>query len=320
MPGVEKVRPNFGYGGRVTIVLPDASATHEKRFERAPFRWVTADYLDTVGTPLKQGRGFTAEEVQAKAPVLIVSESTARSLWPDEDALGKTLRAERPRRDGSTEIVLPAAQVVGVARDAQTWNVGEIPPLFFYAPGESNEWMDTSLLVRTTGDAASLKEPVRKETLALEPVLRLDTLTMEESMAKDNKVTETRSVSDLATALGGLALVLAALGIYGVMAFSVAGRTREIGIRVALGATASTVQVMVIKQGMTLVLFGVVIGLPPAIAVSQIMKSMLFGLSAIDAATYGGIACLLAIVALLACYLPARRAATVDPMIALRHE
>jgi macrolide transport system ATP-binding/permease protein len=315
LPGVQMVSPNQRYDGPATITLPG-----DKQIDRALFRWVSSNYLETVGTPLARGRGFTGEEAMAKAPVLIVSETTARNLWPNENPLGKTLRLERSLRDGGRQIIFPAAQVVGVARDAQSEGAGFIPPLLLYAPQVPDDCMDTSILARTTGAAAATKELARKEAFALEPVLRFRTATMEEQIANDPLIVGARVASGLATALGGLALLLAAIGIYGVVAFSVAERTREIGIRMALGAQAINTQALVLKQGMWLVLTGVLIAAPVSVAVSQVLRSMLFGLSAIDPATYGGVALLLAVVAVLACLSPARRAVRVDPMTALRCE
>jgi len=321
LPGVEKVSAYFGFGGRATIILPGEQGANERRFEPAPFRWVSAEYFATVGTRLLQGRDFTPEEARTHAPVVIVSEATARNLWPNENPLGKTLRAERRVRNGNTKIELPAAQVIGVAHDAWTSGVGKIPPLFFYAPSIAQKWeMEASFLARTTREAASMRKQVQKEMLTLEPVLRLNSYTMEEGIAGDGKVIQARTMSELTTALGALALALAAIGIYGVLAFSVAQRTREIGIRMALGAQAREVQMLVVKQAMTLVLLGILLGAPVSFAVTQALQNMLLGLSAADPITYSAIAALLALVALLACWLPARRAAQVDPMIALRHE
>jgi predicted permease len=315
LPGVQMVSPNQGNGELATITLPG-----DRQIDRALFHGVSSNYLETVGTPLAQGRGFTGEEAQANAPVLIVSETTARNLWPNENPIGKTLRLERRMRDGGLQIIFPAAQVIGVSHDAQSAGIGFIPPLLLYAPQVTTDCMDASILARTTGAAVAMKELARKEAFDLEPVLRFDTATMEEFIAKDPLIVGAGLTSGLAAALGGLALLLAAIGIYGVMAFSVAERTREIGVRMALGAQSRNTQVLVVKQGMTLVLIGVLIAAPLSVAVTQVMRSMLFGLSAIDPATYGGVALLLAVVALLACWGPARRAARVDPMTALRCE
>ncbi len=317
LPGVQSVSPERGSGGRASLSLPGVDGASETRFDGVPFYRVTNNYLETIGTPVLQGRGFTAEDAQAKAPVVIVSESAARNLWPNENPLGKTFRVERPLRAGS-EIVFPAAQVIGVARDNQIYRVGQTPPLLFYAPTTVAGDLDMALLVRTARDAASMKEQVRKATFALEPVLRLGVHTKEEEIADNQRVSETRAASGLAAALGGLALLLAALGLYGVMAFSVAQRTREIGIRIALGAKGRDVLALVLKQGLRLALLGVALGVAGSLAVTRMMRSLLFGLSAADPAAYAGVALLLIAVALVACWIPARRAAKVDPMVALR--
>jgi putative ABC transport system permease protein len=281
---------------------------------------VTAEYLDTIGTPIILGRGFTAEEVEARIPVIIVSLSTARNLWPDENPVDKTMRVERMMSDGSVCLIMPVAKVIGVARDSQVYLAGHVPPLLLYAPQPPLIDEYSQLLVRTARDAADMKELARKEALAQEPGLILSVGTMEAVFGETSNINSARIASELAIVLGGLALMLATLGLYGVMAFSVAQRTREIGVRMAMGAQAGQVQMLVIAQGMRLVLIGVLIGVPISMAVAQVVKSMLFGLSSRDPVTYVGAAALLAIAGLMACSMPARRAAKVDPMIALRYE
>jgi predicted permease len=319
LPGVQSVSLDRQFDGRTTITLLDEPGTSPKQFAGVPVEAIPANYLDTVGTPLTQGRGFTTEEVNAKAQVVIISESTARNLWPGQSPLGKTLRIERPVPEGN-DVIIPIAQVIGVARDNQIYRVGQTPPLFFYRPQAAPGEMDTALLVRTSVDAASLKQLARKEAYGLEPVLRLWVSTFEENIAKDRSVLSTQAASHGATFLGSLALLLASIGIYGVMSWSVAQRTREIGIRMALGAQGHNVLTLVLQQGMKLVLVGVVIGLPASIAVTRVITSMLFGVSATDPVTFGIVTALLTSVALLACYIPARRATKVDPLVALRYE
>jgi len=325
LPGVQSVCPQADLGGQARIILPDkrgpgGQVAPGNQFEQVPFQWAPANYLDTIGTPLVLGRGFTVEEVESQIPVIIVSQSTAHNLWPGENPLDKTIRVEQRMSDSGICVIMPVAKVIGVARDNQIYRPGHIPPLFFYAPRTPFIGVYHQLLARAAHDAASVKELARKEALALEPNLRLSIGTMEAVFGETSSINRARVASELAIALGSLALLLATLGLYGVMAFAVAQRTREIGVRMALGARASHVQTLVIAQGMRLVLIGVSIGVPISMAVSKVVKSMLFGLSARDPVTYGAVTLLLAITGLMACWIPARRAAKVNPMIALRCE
>jgi predicted permease len=325
LPGVQSVCPQADSGGLVKIILPDERGpggreTAGMQFAGVPFQWVTAKYLDTIGTPVILGRGFTVEEVEGKVPVIIVSQLTAQNLWPGDNPIDKTLRVEGRLEDGKTGVIMSRARVIGVARDNQIYLAGHIPPLFFYAPQPPGIKEIRQLLVRTADDAAGMRELTRKEAIAHEPGLRISVGTMEGIYGETSKLNRARIASELAIVLSSLALLLATLGLYGVMSFSVAQRTREIGVRRALGAQVSHVQMLVIAQGMKLVLIGVIMGVPISMMVSQVMKSMLFGLSTIDPATYGGAVVLLTIAGLMACWIPARRAAKVDPMIALRTE
>ena len=318
LPGVKSVSLDRGFTFDGMITLLDQGRSGPTQYSSVPIDGIPSTYLDTIGTPLAVGRGFTAEEVDAPAPVLIVSESTARTLWPGENALGKLLRIEKPTRDGGTEMIFSSAQVVGVARDNQIYRSGETPSLIVYVPAAKPGEMDTTVLVRTTTDAAGLKDRARAEAYAVEPVLRLLVNTFEEKIAGQQTIMS--AASHGATALGTLALMLAIIGLYGVMAWSVVQRTREIGIRMALGAQARNVVALVLRQGMKLVLIGVLIGIPLSLAATQVLSSMLIGLTTTDVLTIGLVTALLIGVTMLACYLPARRATRVDPLETLRYE
>jgi len=318
LPGVQSVSLDREFVGRGIVTLLDQGGTGPKQYSNVPVEEIPSTFLDTIGTPLVLGRAFIADEVNAHTPVLIVSESTARSLWPGEIALGKLLRIEKPVRDGGTRMIFSSAQVVGVARDNQMYQSGETPPLFIYVPGATPGEMDTTVLVRTTTDAAALKDLARRQAYAVEPVLRLFVNTFAERIAREQGIMS--AASHGATVLGVLALMLAVIGLYGVMAWSVVQRTREIGIRMALGAQAHNVLALVLKQGMKLVLIGVIIGIPTSLAVARLLSSMLIGLTTSDALTIGVVTALLVGVTLLACYLPARRATRVDPLETLRYE
>ena len=318
LPGVKSVSLDREFNGRGIVTLLDQGGSGPKQYSNVPVDEIPSRFLDTIGTPLVLGRGFTVDEVNAHTPVLIVSESTARNLWPGENALAKLLRIEQPRRDGSTEMIFSSAQVVGVARDNQMYRSGETPPLLVYVPGAAPGEMDTTVLVRTTNDAAALKDLARREAYAVEPVLRLFVKTFEEKIAREQGIMS--AASHGATALGTLALLLAVIGLYGVMAWLVVQRTREIGIRMALGAQAHNVLLLVMTQGMKLVLIGLLIGIPASLAVTRLLSSMLVGLTTTDALTIAVVTALLTGVTLLACYLPARRATRVDPLETLRYE
>ncbi|MBO0859291.1 MAG: ABC transporter permease [Chloracidobacterium sp.] len=315
MSGVQSVilgaSPLRGTG---VVTLPDVDVYDLTGRQRDNGYSVSPGFFATAGIQLTRGREFTEEEARAGAQVVVVSESTARRLWPGGDSIGKTLRVQ----SGEASHV---AQVVGVARDAQTWRFGQIPPVFAYIPLVQRQWQDLSVLVRTSRDANEIKPLVRAAAREMEPTLRLWMETPEEEFANSKwGYLVTKMASQLASALGLLALLLAAIGVHGVMAYSVSQRTREIGIRIALGASRRDAMRLVLGQGLRLVGIGAALGLAGGAAISRASSIMFYGLSPLDPITYLSVALLLAAVAVLAIYLPARRASTVDPMVALRHE
>jgi predicted permease len=278
----------------------------------ADYAYVSSDYFKSIGLPLLKGRDFQPSDMRAGnyfAPnsVAIVDEELARRFWPNGDALGAGISWNR---EG------PWATVVGIVATAQLKDLAEESKGTFYLPAYFGS---STLVLRASGDPRPLTQAIREQVLAVDknqPVY--DIKTMDERVAL---TLETRRFAVVLLGIfGGLALLLAAIGLYGVLAFAVSQRTREIGIHMALGAQVRDVLSMVIKQGMSLVLFGVVLGVAGSLALTRAMRSLLFEVSATDPATFALVPLLLAIVGFIACYIPAHRATKVDPLVALRYE
>lgn len=268
-------------------------------------------YFETLGIPLQSGREFTLDEDKEETRVVIVNESFARRFFPGQNAVGKRLRQGGPD--------FPFWEIIGVARDSKYFSLGEDAQPFVYFPLARDYKGDAALLLRTSGDAQSLLNAVRHEVRQLDANLPLyDVKTLREHLRLS--LFPLRAGAWIAGSFALLALLLAGLGIYGVMSYATAQRTRELGIRIALGAQSSDVWRLVLRQGLILALLGLALGLAGAFGVTRLMTSVLYGVSATDAATFTSVTLLLALVVLLACWIPARRATKVDPMVALRCE
>ncbi len=281
--------------------------------DQRPVAWissVTHDYFRTMGMRLIAGREFTEHDNGNAAKVVIISEATARRHFPNEDPIGKRIGNGRP--DGWREII-------GVTADVKHFGLNQDARVSMFVPHGLRPTRRMNIVVRTAGDPISLSSALRGAVSAMDKNLAVSNLRAMEEIAAQSIGGE-RFTLLLLSVFAGLALLLSAAGIYGVMSYAVAQRTREIGVRMALGAEAGSVLRLVIGQGMLLALIGVGIGLAGSLALSRLMKTMLFGVSATDPLTFIGVGALLALVALVACYVPARRAAKVDPMIALRYE
>jgi predicted permease len=270
---------------------------------------VWSRYFETMGIPLLEGRDFTIRDGQTR--VAIVNETFARRFWPGQSAVGRRLRQGGPGND--------FWEIVGVVKDSKFGSIGEDPRLFIYFPIDRYYEGAAAFVARTTGEPQNLISAIRHEVGQLDANLPVyDAKTMSEHMRFS--LFPLRAGAWAAGIFALLALGLTGLGIYGVMSYAVSQRTRELGIRMALGAEMSDVLRLVIRQGMALALIGLALGLAGALALTRLMKSVLVGVSATDAVTFIGVMLLLAVVVLIACYVPARRATKVDPIVALRHE
>jgi putative ABC transport system permease protein len=267
-------------------------------------------YFETAGVRLVGGRGFTAADDERTRPVCVVNESLARHYFPEGDAVGHRLVVDEEH----------PWEIVGVTADVKNEDLDERAEWEFYRPLRQDAWRTMALVARTDGtDAAALAPALRGAVRSLDAGLPVyNVRTMPEIV--DEAVSPKRLAMVMMAFFALGALALAAVGLYSVMSYAVAQRTHEIGIRMALGAQARDVLRLVLGQGLVLVLVGLGLGLAGALALTRVMSSILYGVSATDPLVLGGVALVLAVAALLACYLPARRATKVDPMVALRYE
>ena len=243
---------------------------------------------------------------------MIVNQKMAKRYWPDGDAIGKRIKVGPPENE-------PWVTIVGVVGNVNHTGLDAEPDFATYEPHAKRPWSEMTLLVRTAGDPISLAGPVQRELKNAEnEILIEDVVTMNRRL--DLSVAPQRLNVVLLATFAFIALVIAAAGIYGIMAQSVTQRTQEIGVRMALGAQLRDVLKMVLRSGLSLALIGIAIGLAGAFFLTRLMTTLLFGVTPTDAFTFASVAVILFVVALIACYIPARRATKVDPLVALRYE
>jgi predicted permease len=270
---------------------------------------ISPGYIETLRIPVLRGRSFNEDDRVGSPGVLMINEAFARRYWPGQEAIGKRIQMG----DSSS----PNLEVIGVVKDGKYVTLGEEATPYFYMNLAQRYEPGPTLVIRTRGNPLDHFSAVRNEIAVLDKSLPLfDVKTMRQHLAL--ALLPARLAGSVLGIFGLVALILAASGIYGVMAYSVAQRTREVGIRMALGARSVDVLSMIVRQGMKLVGIGLGIGLTGAIALTHLMASLLYGISPTDPLTFVAISLLLSAVALLACYLPARRATKVDPSVALR--
>jgi putative ABC transport system permease protein len=313
LPGVESAalinHLPLGQSDSTSSFLVEGAPTPPPGQEpEAGYRVCTPDYFKTMGVPVVRGREFSESDTADSHRVIIVNETLAKRFWPNGDAIGKHIRVGDSQRE-----------IVGVVGDVKHGLVTPITP-DFYLPLAHQTGETMTLVARTRTQPLALAAPIRAEVQAIDrdqPVFDVKSMTQ----ARDRSIMPFRVLGMLLGGFGVFALILAATGIYGVMAYAVSQRTREIGVRMALGAErADVLKLLVIGQGLRMTAIGIVVGLAGAIGLAQVLKGVLFGVNTIEWATFTGVTLLLTGVSLLACYIPARRATKVDPMVALRYE
>jgi putative ABC transport system permease protein len=288
----------------------------DSEFVSMNYREITPGYFQTIGTPLKQGRGVSEADSEGSNSVVVINEAAARKYFPNRSSLGEHLYVSN---------VL--SEVVGVVGDTKSHLDQPAEPTTFIPAaqakfGTSNlfeGWFPRSIVVRTTGDPLQLNRALREAVVATDPLVPTGAIrSMDQVLSRSLALRSFMMM--LLSIFGGLALVLASVGIYGVIAFAVSQRTREIGVRMALGAKPADVLRMVLREGMTLVAAGVVLGVAAALMLTRLLEGMVYGVKVRDPLIFVTVNLLLVAVSLAACYIPARRATRVDPLVALRYE
>ncbi len=313
-PGVQAAtiasNPPLGGGFGRTVFREGAQQVPGKHGSLVTLDVISNNYFQTLRIPLLHGREFTDSDREKTTQVAIINEAMARHFWPNEEALGK-----RFNFFGEEQL----REVVGIVRDTTVNAVGEDPVPLVYLPLLQNYSPNATLQVRTSGNPNVVLGTVRAQVQSIDRNLALTNIQTVGQILSDG-LWAARMGAALLTLFALLALILASIGIYGVMAYSVSQRTQEVGIRMALGAQPGDVFKLVIGQGMILAAIGMAAGLAAALLLTRVLSSLLFGVSPYDPVTFCGVTVLLGLVALLACYVPAHRATRIDPLVALRYE
>jgi len=290
----------------------------------AGYSYIEPNYFETLGIPFVSGRTFTVQEAETEAPVVIISEATARRFWPGQNPLGKRLVIGSVNGPApypcETAPYSPGSEVIGVVRDVHSLFLGKVDESYLYLPlSETKQWTST-LLVRTSGKASSMLPIIGSAVRRVDANLPVVVAPLDWMVSFDPYFVISRIGGVLTSIVGMLGLFLACLGVYGMVGYNVVQRTHEIGIRMALGARPPQVLGLVLRESARPMLYGTAIGIALSAAISRLLSAMLFGLNPMDAISFAGVSLLLIAVALFAGWLPARRAMQVDPLVALRYE
>jgi predicted permease len=322
VPGIEAAGfisplPLGGDNSSSTFRIEGRATPSDQKKTSSNYRAISPDYFHAMSIPLLKGRDFNDRDTKDAPPALIINETFARRYFAGEDPIGKRIVIEAdPLEDPNP----PPREIVGVVGDVRHESLDTAAGLEFYVPYPQKPERAMSLVARTqTDNPAGLAMSVRAAIRQVDKDQYIPQIVPVDQLLAAS-IAQRRFSMLLLGLFAGIALLLAAVGIFGVMNYSVSQRTHEIGIRMALGAQGSDVLKMIVRQGMALALVGVVLGLVASFALTRVMAGLLYGVSATDPLTFAGVSVLLAAVVLAACYIPARRATKVDPMIALRHE
>lgn len=322
-PGVERVtlarhlplNSLYGVGPRVKVVVPGREVAPGAEPPGFRYNTVAPGYFETMGTPLLRGRDFNTADVDGGRGVVIVNETMAKQYWGMENAIGQQFVIEASAGASSRRTV----QVVGVARNAKYITLTEAASPYLYVPLAQDTRGEVTLVVRCSGDPVAMVDRVRREVLALDPAVPvMQVLTLDQHLSF--ALAMERFVAVGMTALGSLGLGLSLVGLYGAISFVVARRTREVGVRIALGALPSRVVGQLVREGGRFALAGVLLGLAASVALMRVLSSGIYGIDPANPLVFAGTGVAVMIVALVASWIPARRAAAVDPLVALRNE
>jgi putative ABC transport system permease protein len=317
LPGVSGaarvgVAPLIG-GNTIRYAVDGQPAPRAGEEPEANIRDVSANYFDVMGVPLIKGRRFGERDTESAPGVLIINQTLAHRAFGDGDPIGKRL--------GFASLSEQTFEIVGLVRDEKVTGLDTRTTPVIYYPYTQDPDRTTSLMVRTTIDPNAVLGSIKDEVRALDPTLPLyGVQTMKELIANSPATFLRRYPTTLIGIFAGVALMLAAIGIYGVTSFSVSRRTHELGVRIALGAGRGDILGLVVRQGMAPVGIGLAVGLAGAFGLTRLLSSMLFEVSPTDIFVFGSVTAVLALIALIGCLLPGRRATRVDPMTALRYE
>jgi putative ABC transport system permease protein len=290
----------------------------DNRSPSANFIPVGPDYFNTVGARIVKGRAFTPQDDADHPGAVIVNEAFVRHYFPGEEPLGHRIKPSPPARIWKDQR-LTSFEIVGVVHDVKSAGLAAASEPAYYLPATQVPLADMTILVRTTSEPKSLVPALRQAVWSIDPNQPIANVNTLEQIVSDS-IAQPRLNMLLMMLFGGLALLLSAVGIYGLLSHAVTQRTQEMGIRMALGANVTDVLKLVLRQGMFLALIGEVIGLAGAFALTRLIRGLLFGVTPTDASIFAGVVVVLTLTALLACWIPARRATKVDPLVALRYE